>query len=372
MKKPLLSFAFLMAGVAIAFSFGIKTGASQDEKNASGIRSPREIKSLDGEFLLAFDDAKSKKPAPKVPAPKDKVKKAEATKPDDKPSEEKFAIPEAEKPFWESAQAFVDAYAKRDAKAIGEMFTEDAEFYDEFGERTEGRDAIVAMYQAVFDAGFDGTIEGIQIERVRPINDTVVMEEGVVAASDVANGPMFRNRYVAIHVKNADGQWKINTLKDMPREGGQRQEQLTQLSWMLGEWVNEDEESVVHTECDWSEDGNYLLRRFTVQMLDGREMNGVQRTGWDAHDKKLRSWTFDSEGGFISGEWTSSGNQWLLTNTGTTADGKSVSGTAVYTVIDAEMITWQLQNVIVGDEVVPDGKVVTMVRRPPEPASASK
>ena len=53
-------------------------------------------------------------------------------------------IPPEEKPFWDSAQAFVDAYAQRDAAALGKLFTEDAEFYDEFGERTEGRTALVA------------------------------------------------------------------------------------------------------------------------------------------------------------------------------------------------------------------------------------
>ncbi|MFN0199195.1 MAG: YybH family protein [Planctomycetaceae bacterium] len=367
MKKPLLASSFLLCGIAIALALTIPTGASQYKKPAKRNQNSHASNSFDNEFLLAFEDAQVKKPKPKP-----KEAKADAPKSVDQPADEKFAIPESEKPFWESAQAFVDAYAKRDAKAIGEMFTDDAEFYDEFGERTEGRAAIVAMYQAVFDAGSDGTIDGIVIDRVRQINDTVAMEEGTVTASESADGPLFRNRYVALHTKDADGNWKINTLKDMPRESGERHEQLTPLSWMLGEWVNEDEESVVHTECDWSEDGNFLLRRFTVQMLDGREMNGVQRTGWDAHAKKLRSWTFDSEGGYISGDWTKNDNQWLLTNTGVTADGKTVSGTAVYTVIDAEMITWQLQNVIVGDQVMPDGQVVTMVRRPPEPAGATK
>ena len=39
------------------------------------------------------------------------------------------AIPAREQPFWDSAQAFVDAYANRDAVAIGNMFTEDCLLY---------------------------------------------------------------------------------------------------------------------------------------------------------------------------------------------------------------------------------------------------
>ncbi len=280
---------------------------------------------------------------------------------------ERFAIPENEKPFWASAQAFLDAYAKRDANAIGELFTQDAEFFDEFGERTEGRENIVAMFQDVFDTSAVASIEEINIQRVRHISPTVAIEEGIVVGSVEAGGPRYTNRYVALHTKGDDGKWRINTLKDHPREGGPRKEQLAQISWILGEWVNQDSDSVVHTNCDWSEDGNYLLRRFTVQTFDGREMNGVQRIGWDPARKKLRSWTFDSEGGFFNGLWTKQGSQWLLTIGGTTAEGKTVTGTAVYRIVDSEMITWQYRNLIVGDEVRSDSEPVTMVRRPPSP-----
>ncbi|MFM2094387.1 MAG: hypothetical protein RIS70_1511, partial [Planctomycetota bacterium] len=38
----------------------------------------------------------------------------------EKEKEKAAEIPAAEKPFWASAQAFTDAYAKRDADAIGE------------------------------------------------------------------------------------------------------------------------------------------------------------------------------------------------------------------------------------------------------------
>jgi uncharacterized protein (TIGR02246 family) len=168
----------------------------------------------------------------------------------------------AEKPFWDSTSTFVDAYAKRDANAIGELFTEDAEFYDEFGEQTEGRGAIVAMFQDVFDTDTQAMIEGIVIEHVKPISDDVVIESGEVVASDYDDGPLYRNKYVAIHRKDKDGTWRINTLKALPREEASRQEQLAQLSWLVGEWVNEDRESVVHTDCEFSEDGNFLLRRF--------------------------------------------------------------------------------------------------------------
>ena len=281
-------------------------------------------------------------------------------------------IPPEEKPFWDSAQAFVDAYAKRDAKAIGNLFTEDAEFYDEFGQRTVGRDAIVALFEDVFETTPGAEIDEIRLERVRRITDDVALEEGVVVSSVSADGPHYQSRYVALHKRGKDGKWRINTLKDYPRQATGRHDQLEQLAWMLGDWINEDSDSIVSTTCQWSEDGNYLLRKFSMQTLDGRQLRGVQRIGWDPTIKKLRSWTFDSGGGFFTGIWTKHKNQWLLTSKGVTADGEVAAGTAVYTVIDSEMITWQYRSLIIGDQLRDDREPVTMVRRPPEPENASK
>jgi uncharacterized protein (TIGR02246 family) len=281
------------------------------------------------------------------------------------------SIPAAEKPFYDSAQAFVNAYAKRDARAIGEMFTEDAEMYDEFGEQTVGRDAIVAMFQDVFTSNPEALIHEIQIERIRAVTPNVALEEGYVIGAESSDAPRHRSRYVALHLKGADGKWRINTLKDTPREKLNRREQLEQLAWLLGDWVNEDSDAVVHTSCGWSEDGNYLLRKFRIETRDGRVLNGVQRIGWDESVNKLRSWTFDSEGGFFRGLWTKKDDRWLLTASGVTADGKTASATSVYTRIDAEMVTWQFTSFIVGDEVRNDTEKVTMVKRPPAPLGSN-
>ncbi|TWU05175.1 SnoaL-like domain protein [Symmachiella macrocystis] len=361
MNRRRFSLLFAPICLAAGICFGISLVAIGDSPAEVGNTSQSQADVSRGDLLLAFAATKPAKP-------QDSGERISQKVGGDKP----FAIPEVEKPFWKNAQSFVDAYSKHDAKAIGELFTEDAEFYDEFGELTEGRSAIIEMFQDVFDRNAQAMIEEIVIDRVKPISDDVVIESGKVVASDDVNGPIYRNGYVAIHKKGDDGTWRINTLKDQLRKEGNRSEQLAQLSWLIGEWVNEDRHSVVDTDCDWSEDGNFLLRRFTVQTYDGRTLNGVQRIGWDGDQKKLRSWTFDSEGGYLTGEWARDGNRWLLINSGVNSDGKAVSGTAVYTVIDAEMVTWQLQNVVVGKEITGAGPLVTMVRRPPEPEAASK
>ncbi len=283
-----------------------------------------------------------------------------------------FTPPADEKPFWDNAQAFVDAYAARDAQAIGQLFTEDAEFFDEFGERTTGRDAIIALFQDVFDATPDASIDAIDLERVRFITPAVALEEGVTKSRSAPGAVLQPSRYVALHVKGSDGIYRINTLKSHGQEAGERVEQLNQLAWLVGDWVNETGDGVVNTSCQWSEDGNYLLRSFDITREGETVMNGNQRIGWDPLRKQLRSWTFDSAGGFFEGQWVQADDHWLVTVNGVTAEGEPASGTSVYTLVDAEMITWRYRDLIIGNTISEDMAPITMVRRPPLPATASK
>ncbi|MAI69553.1 MAG: hypothetical protein CMM01_01370 [Rhodopirellula sp.] len=281
-------------------------------------------------------------------------------------------VAEEHKPFLDSAQAFVDAYAKQDAAAIGNMFTANAEFLDEFGELTQGREAIVAVFDNVFRNSSNATIDEITIERIRKITDRVMMEEGVILTAESPDHVRTQSRYIALHTLEKDGKWRINSLKNLPATTVSRKEQLEQLSWLTGNWVNEDDNSVVHTTCGWSEDGNYLLRRFNVQTRDGNEMSGVQRIGWDPARKKIRSWTFDSHGGFFSGLWTKHGKEWLLTSAGVTASGETVTATTAYNLHDAEMVTWQYRSLIVAGSVRENMEPITMVKRPPPPTRSAK
>lgn len=89
-------------------------------------------------------------------------------------------------------------------------------------------------------------------------------------------------------------------------------EHLKQLEWMVGHWVDEGDDSVTETTCEWSEDKNFLLRKFTIS-IDGKQaMKGVQRIGWDPPSRQIRSWVFDSAGGFAEGLWSRVGDYWVV------------------------------------------------------------
>ena len=55
-------------------------------------------------------------------------------------------------------------------------------------------------------------------------------------------------------------------------------------------------------------------------------MTVTQRIGWDPLTKQIKSWVFDSEGGYGDGLWTRKGNQWVIKSTGVLPDGRIAHG----------------------------------------------
>ena len=81
---------------------------------------------------------------------------------------------------------------------------------------------------------------------------------------------------------------------------------------MVGSWVDQDDEATVVTQCNWTRNNNFLMRSFTVQIRDRIDMAGMQIIGWDPAAKQIRSWVFDSDGGFGQGTWKKKDNRWYI------------------------------------------------------------
>jgi hypothetical protein len=83
-------------------------------------------------------------------------------------------------------------------------------------------------------------------------------------------------------------------------------------------------------------------------------MAGMQIIGWDPLEKKIRSWVFDSDGGFAEGSWKKQGNQWHIHQTGVLPDGRKSSSVNVITYIDDNTCTLQSVNRVVDGEILPN------------------
>ena len=162
--------------------------------------------------------------------------------------------------------SFVAAYNAKDARALGDLFTPDAEIQDEDGDVTRGRDAIVGRFSGIFKENGGDRLE-VDTDSLRFLGTDIAIEEGTASLSTGAETPPRTNRYSVIYARQG-GRWLHALIRDEPPEDDPH-ERLEELEWMLGEWVNESDDGIVRTSCKWSDDGNFLLREFDVK-VEGR------------------------------------------------------------------------------------------------------
>ena len=321
--------------------------------------------------LIGFatsDDAVPLKKGAKAPPPATVPKAADKTKPSaEEPTAPAAAVskyPADELAIRNSAEAFCKAYCAGDAAAIAELFTEDAEYVDEHGEVYQGRKKISELLTSVFTDQANFQLD-VTIDSIRFISPGVAVEDGTTTIMDTDGLPTHSVRYTAIHVKT-DGKWQTASTRDnasVPEPASLEE----QFDWLLGDWVDEADDSVVEFHCSPTLNGKFLSRDFTMKIAGQAAISGTQRIGRDPLTGQLKAWTFDSEGGHGQGTWYHEGENWVLRSTGVSTEGLTVTGTSIFTFIDDHTMTWQAVNHQVDGVLLPDGEIFTLVRKPPNP-----
>ena len=261
-------------------------------------------------------------------------------------------------------EAFVRDYNKGDSKALAALFTEDAEVVEADGDRYRGRDLVEQGFADTFAADKGAKI-AFEVGAIRFLNPDAAQEEGRSLVTPVKGAPVSR-LYTVLYVKR-DGRWLISSVREEADPTVRPHDRLKDLEWMVGEWVDEEPDSVARFDCRWSEDGNFLIRTFTLKREGKAVMTGTQRIGWDPLARQFRSWEFDSEGGFGEGRWGRDGDRWVVKHTAVRPEGTTASATNVMTRVRPDMVRWVSTDRVVGGESVPDDDAYVLVRVPPRP-----
>jgi uncharacterized protein (TIGR02246 family) len=267
-------------------------------------------------------------------------------------------------------KAMTDAYNQADAKGLAAVFTDDAVLFDPEGEEVRGRDAIVRHYGEAFDNGPTCKIVE-EVEDVHFLSPDVASILGHFHLDDEKGAALFSGRYSLIAVRKQD-QWRLAELRDLApasRDTADKGGPLRELESLVGDWVDEGEDGKGASTVRWEEGKKFLVRKYSIQVNGEPGRSGTQWIGWDPQAKQIRSWVFDSEGDFGQGQWTRSGNAWIVKASGVTGDGLTTSSTQVIEPINKDSIKLRSTDRIVGTELLPDIEEVVMVRKPPEPSS---
>ncbi len=261
----------------------------------------------------------------------------------------------------------VDAFNRKDADALTALFLPEAELIDDAGNTHRGREAIKEIFTSFVETFPDAKMD-LNIESVRLAAGELGIENGTRTVTTGGNGQTATNRYTMVDVKR-DGKWQIAVVREVAADPEPTpHDRLEPLAWLVGDWVDEDAEAAISISCQWDDSENFLLADFTAKVGGETKMQSKQRLGWDPLAESVRSWVFDSDGGYGEGRWTEVDGKWIVKSTAVLPDGTTGSATIYFEPIDSDRFLMKGFDRILGDSVHPDFEA-TIVRRPPEPAN---
>jgi uncharacterized protein (TIGR02246 family) len=250
----------------------------------------------------------------------------------------------------DDAQQYEEAYNKGDAKTLAGFYSEDVDYTDPDGAEVKGRDAMEKLLADNF-AQNPGVKLSIRTDEIKQLTPDVKVSRGVATVT-LLNGAAQATRYTAVRVRKGD-HWEITQLTETDAPGPSASSQLQALDWLVGSWEDKSGDQVVQTKTVWAGDKNFLVRTFKVKGADQSETDGWEIIGWDPIRQQIRSWIFDSNGGFGEASWVYDGDDWLIRASNVLPDGSRSTAENVLTKGDDNNFTWESQNRTLNGEPQP-------------------
>jgi uncharacterized protein (TIGR02246 family) len=262
-----------------------------------------------------------------------------------------------------NVKAFTEAFNRRDVKAILKLFADDCVLTEHNGTTTTGLKELEAELNDTFKEDPDGKIS-VSVESLQVVTPDVIIEEGKTTYYPDGKTLTAETDYQVTHVKKG-GQWLMSRAISFNRVVLSPYDQLRELEWLVGDWVDEGDDAVVEYSYRWDTSKTFLLNDFSVRVRGKKAMTGTQRIGRDPLTKQLKSWVFDSEGGYAESQWSAVDDGWVMTAKGVRADGKVITVTNQLTQLSKDRFQFDSADRIVGEERMPNFRSIA-VRKPPE------
>ena len=283
-------------------------------------------------------------------------------------SADKTALSQDEIAIRKAIESYEDSYNRGDASTAAAYWSRDGSYIGRDGERAKGPDEIRPLLEKLFSEH-----KGIQV--------TVALFDVQLQSPDLAISKGFAGfrspgeddeevLFTATLVKE-NGTWKLSKVEEdeSPVPIGTIAK-LGELEWLIGDWVDQDDDASVETTFRWTKDYAFINGTFRVTVGDRVDLEGTQVIGWDPAAKKIRSWIFDTKAGFGEGEWTRSGDRWTVNVKSILGTGQKASSMNIYKYVDPNSFTWQSVSREVEGELLPDIDEVTVVRKNAQKAQA--
>jgi uncharacterized protein (TIGR02246 family) len=262
-----------------------------------------------------------------------------------------------------TAEAFLSAFNKGDAKAIAALWTAQCEYVDEKGRVFRGRDVIEKEYAAFF-AKNPGVRMDASISSITLIGNAAAIEEGATVVKSARKGFVSMGYYTAVQVKEGD-KWLMASVREHAAPSRSVHATVNDLEWLIGEWTATKDSKTVEFSFRRIANKKYLELVYTVRDKDTVARSGVQIIGIDPSSGELVSWSFDSNGGRGRGTWRAFPHGWIIESLGMMSDGVRTVCTDIVSKNGKDGFTWQAVNRQIAGLTLPDTEAVVLTRKAP-------
>lgn len=255
-----------------------------------------------------------------------------------------------------------EAYNQQDAAKLAGLWASDASYLNPVtGESAEGKEAIEKLFKEKFAQGKKRHLE-IVVGNLEFVSVDEAIEEGVMKIT-IADEPTQQMAYRISYVQT-NGKWQIGAIDEIElQDRSSHFEQLKSLAWLVGKWEDSDDNVVITFDNQWDKYKNFITQDFMMKIYGQEDLEGKQIIAWDPVKKGIRSWVYDSDGGFGEGTWEKMDKSWYVTMRYTLSDGGVGSSINIYTPIDNRSYTFASVEREVEGRILPDMDPITVEKK---------
>lgn len=254
-----------------------------------------------------------------------------------------------------TAAAYREAVSKGDVDAVAKFWTAEADYVDQAGHAIPVKEKLAqAREKQRQGQSVSGHMVADPGHSIRIITPGVAIEDG--RFQNTTEAEPIVGHYTAVWLKR-EGHWLLDGVRESAVVDTTPADHLKGLAWLVGEWQGKGNGVTADASYVWGPDKNYLLRKVVLRGAKGEVDSTIQWIGWDPIQKQIRSFVFDSAGGFEDGVWTNEGDAWVDTSHGVLPDGRRAYFTTIHSRVDANHIICEIVDDEIDDEPVEDVRI---------------
>jgi uncharacterized protein (TIGR02246 family) len=261
-----------------------------------------------------------------------------------------------------NVRSYMEAFNRQDVQGVSRLFSEDCDVTESDGTQVHGRKQLEEELKDTFASDPKARIS-VAVESLTLITPNVAIEAGETEYYPDGKTLTAEADYQVTHVKTGT-RWLMRDARVFNRKVLNPYDQLRDLEWLVGEWVDEGNDAVIESRYRWAANKAFLLQDFTVRINGQKALTGTQRIGWDPLSKQIKAWIFDSEGGYGESLWSNVDDSWIIEVKGVRSDGKIVTATNQIEQLARDRFRYESVDRIVGEERLPNFKAIVVRKAP--------